>query len=202
MRGMIATARKPFNYKRLFRPHCAARGACGIIATTLGETIHRIREDLMKNILACAAIAALAGFGCETIGGPETLDAEVRPIPGLAEYAVLGPHRLRGVLSITGLPEGAPEADIQAAREGRYTGAVVWQLQATFTVGSGGYRVPEPEVTIKKSNPEQVDILIALEAPVDQFATLTITRVPVVATLTATPQAQFNVRVIETEAKP
>jgi hypothetical protein len=153
----------------------------------------------MKCIWLSIMFVAL-GLGCNTFSKPEdeTL-AEIRQIPGRAEYAVFGPHRFRGGLAITGLPENASEESIAAAQAGTYNGPVVWALNGSFTFGNDSYRVLEPTITVGKSMPERVNILLTVVPPLEEVPRITVTQVPVEATVMASPQAQFTVRVQESK---
>jgi hypothetical protein len=143
---------------------------------------------------------ALLAFGCGTFGDSGKSDGtevEVRQIPGKAEYTVFGPHRLRAILAITGLPEGASEEDAAAARAGGYTGPVQWTLGGEFTFGTSAHRILEPVITVNNSKPEHVDILLTVITPAEEITNITITRAVLNASFTASPQATFRVRVEE-----
>lgn len=145
-------------------------------------------------------LMALIMCGCGTFEGgskSEGLEAEIRQVPGKAEYTVFGTHRLRAYISVTGLPEGATEEDTAAARTGTYAGLVVWSLQGAFTFGTDAHRVLEPKVTVSKSKPEQVEILLTVVPPSEEVAGITITRAPISASITASPQAKFRVVIVE-----
>ncbi len=149
-----------------------------------------------------ALLLALIMCGCGTFdsgGKSEDLEAEIRQVPGKAEYTVFGTHRLRAFISVAGLPEGATEEDNAAARAGTYTGPVVWSLQGAFTFGTDAHRVLDPKVTVSKSKPEQVEILLTVVPPSEEVASITITRVPVSASITASPQAKFRVLIAESK---
>lgn len=147
-------------------------------------------------------LIALILSGCGTFDGgsaSDDLEAEIRQVPGKAEYTVFGTHRLRAYISVTGLPEGATEEDTAAARAGTYTGPVVWSLQGAFTFGTDAHRVLEPKVTVSKSKPEQVEILLTVVPPSEEVAGITITRAPISASITASPQAKFRVFIAESK---
>jgi len=139
--------------------------------------------------------------GCGTLGGgnDDSMEAEIRQIPGKAEYTVFGPHRLRGLISISGLPEGTSEESTAAARAGSYEGSVVWTFQGGFTFGTASHKVLEPKVTVGKSKPETVEILLTVVPPAEEVTTITISRAPVTASITASPQAKFRVQVVESK---
>lgn len=140
----------------------------------------------------------VAGCGTFSGGGDEDgTEAEIRQVPGRAEYTIFGPHRLRAVLSITGLPDGTSEEAEAAARAGTYDGPVVWTLQGGFTFGTTVHRALEPQVTVGKSKPEQVEILLKVVPPSEEVTGITITRAPIQKTFNASPQARFRVRVVE-----
>ena len=143
---------------------------------------------------------ALLACSCGTLGSKgksDNTNVDVRQVPGKAEYVIFGPHRLRAGVAITGLPEGSSEEDMAAARAGAYNGPVLWTLQGTFTFGTSAHRILEPVVTVSKSMPEQVDILLTVIPPPEEVAQITMMRAHLNATITASPQAKFHVRVEE-----
>ncbi len=157
---------------------------------------HMTRSGLRGIAFSIALIAC----GCGTLGSGESQGdeyAELRQVPGKAEYTVFGPHRLRALILITGLPEGTPEETAAAARAGSYNGPVVWTLQGGFTFGTNAHRLLEPQVTVGKSKPEQVEIILTVVPPSEEVAGIIITRAPFTATINASPQATFRVRVVE-----
>lgn len=154
----------------------------------------------------CVAVlcAGLGAAGCGTFslpggGDKDETPVEIRQVPGQAEYTIFGPHRLRAVLTITGLPEGASEEDEAAARQGTYSGPVVWTIQGVFTFGTDAHKALTPEITVGKSKPEHVEILLKVVPPPEEVARITITRVPITASFTASPQTKFQVRVVESK---
>ncbi len=163
--------------------------------------MHWMTRMRKSGLVGSACALALIAAGCGTFGTADKKEsaeyAEVRQVPRTAEYTVFGPHRLRAVIAITGLPEGTSEENIEAARAGTYNGPVVWTLEGGFTFGTNAHRALEPKVTVGKSKPEQVEIVLTVVPPKEEVTGIIITRAPIRATFTASPQAQFRVRVVE-----
>ncbi len=70
----------------------------------------------------------------------------------------------------------------------------IWTFHGQFTFRTGGYQVEDPQITVRESHPEQVEIVLSvIEPPDDAMVTQVITEIPVEATFDASREATFEV---------
>ena len=135
-------------------------------------------------ILVCAVVLAAGCAGKTPEGGKEPgvagkkSEAAVERVEGQLKHTVSGPYGLKGMLTKS---SGEP-----------------WVFDASLTFPTGGYSVGEPEVLVKKSLPEQVDISIPVTPPAkDAIVTQALVTKSVRTTLNVSDGAQFSVYVVQ-----
>ena len=143
-----------------------------------------MRHFLVLAAIAAAIAAALGAGPCEPVapdagnGGEATLE----PLADQEGWGVSGPHGFNGTLLWTEDEAGA-----------------VWPLEGAFTIPTAGYAVAAPEISVMKSLPEQVRIVLTVTPPPpDAMVAQVITNVPVAAEIAVSRNALFSVEVMET----
>jgi hypothetical protein len=121
-------------------------------------------------------LSALAGCPC----GTQTLPVELTPFSGVFGYRLDGPYGFEGRLT----KDSLDDAD--------------WVLEGTFYFPDSCYTVLGPQIIVRESFPEQVDVTMRVMLPRPDLGCLTvITEVPVSYRIRASNQAQFQIAVKE-----
>ena len=124
----------------------------------------------------CVAAVALTGCPC----GTQTMPVTLTPFSGVYGYKLDGPYGFEGRLT----KENLDDAD--------------WVLEGTFYLPDSCYAVLGPDIRVRESNPDQVDVTMRVMLPPPDVACLqVITEVPVSYRITASNEADFDIVVKE-----